>query len=444
MIVRTIEALFTLKAKSSEFEQVESLLNKIAQRAKDVAKTVAGLFALNEIRSFVNHTSESLSEMSRAAESLGITIDAMQELNYAAKRANIPLGVLEESFKELIKNAEAAKTGTSEAFMLLGFKPEEVAKRLDKPLELLAETADRLKELKNQSERKFIVDSLFGDHGSLMMGMLEKGSAGLKQMRKEARDLGLVLGGDVIRNSKRFADSMGKLSLSSEIAGQSLTGEVLGPLSYLSEKLANICIEMNKAKDTMGLFRVAALSLSVVLAALALKMAIAMAPFIIAAAPALLSLAQMGGALIAVTAVASDLWTAFEGGESLFGDLWHWSKYAFDQIGQGLTDLCRLAKDTFADLIPDFVKKGFASVFKVKGSFDAKDDLKSSQKSFAPSSSTISSKNHLVSNQSVNVSVNVKSQANPQAIGGEISKAVRKELEKERFNAFMGVMQYAG
>jgi hypothetical protein len=43
-----------------------------------------------------------------------------------------------------------------------------------------------------------------------------------------------------------------------------------------------------------------------------------------------------------------------------------------------------------------------------------------------------------------NVAVNVKSGADPHEIGGAVSKAVRKELERERFNAFMGINQYAG
>jgi len=45
--------------------------------------------------------------------------------------------------------------------------------------------------------------------------------------------------------------------------------------------------------------------------------------------------------------------------------------------------------------------------------------------------------------QSVNVAVNVKSGAAPQEIGSAVQKAVRKELEKERTNAFMGVNNYA-
>jgi len=43
----------------------------------------------------------------------------------------------------------------------------------------------------------------------------------------------------------------------------------------------------------------------------------------------------------------------------------------------------------------------------------------------------------------VNIAVNVKTGAGAHEIGTEVSKAVRKELEKERTNAFMGINRYA-
>jgi hypothetical protein len=448
MIVRTIEALFTLTTKATQFNEATSLLDKVGEKAKDVAKTVAGLFALNNIRLFVSDTAQSLAEIGKTAEFLTITTDALQELRYAAQKASVPIDTLEDSFKELmLRSAEAIKTGSgegAEAFMFLGFKPEEIKKRLKDPLELLSEMADRLKALPTQSERIFIADSLFGDQGALMMRMLKDGSGGLNDMRREARELGFVFGGEALRNSKRFNESLGKLSLSSKIAGQSLVGDMFASLAWLSEKLANATVSINKAEGSMGLFKVAVVSLSTVLAALAVKLAVVAAPFLVLAAPIILKLALIGSAVMAVGALVADLWTAFDGGVSVFGDLWHGAKYACEQIGQKFVNLCKLAKDAFANLIPDFMKKGLVSTFKVNGSLASDNYHSKANKDYTPSNTAIANRHNLVSNQSLNVSVNVKSNANPQVIGGEVSKAVRRELEKERQNAFMGVMQYAG
>lgn len=88
-----------------------------------------------------------------------------------------------------------------------------------------------------------------------------------------------------------------------------------------------------------------------------------------------------------------------------------------------------------------FHAKRFVSTLKMVGEPSTEPNHLNSR--LAPTSN-FSAQNRYSSNQSVNVSVNVKSGSDPRAIGGEISKAVRKELEKERFNAFMGVTQYAG
>ena len=107
------------------------------------------------------------------------------------------------------------------------------------------------------------------------------------------------------------------------------------------------------------------------------------------------------------------------------------------------TGLVRKIPDLFSNMLPDFLKNGFSATVKNIGKIYHQMEPVPLHSRLVPALSSIANQNRLTSNQNVNVAVNVKTGADPQVIGGEVSKAVRAELEKERFNAFMGVSQYA-
>jgi len=111
---------------------------------------------------------------------------------------------------------------------------------------------------------------------------------------------------------------------------------------------------------------------------------------------------------------------------------------SFAQAVRDIKEAILSLKSAISDAVPDFVKKGFSTAIDFVGGIGSKYDKKPSQHHLAPN---IPAPNQIQNsnNQSVSVSVNVKSGASAHEIGGEVSKAVRRELEKERINAFMGV-----
>jgi hypothetical protein len=182
-------------------------------------------------------------------------------------------------------------------------------------------------------------------------------------------------------------------------------------------------------------------------------------------------------AITAASVVAEDLWGAFKGRDSLIGSvvssisqsvtafakeapqaLTKGFKEAFASINKefdkfsewltsGLLSLAKKANEFIAALVPDFLKHSFSATMKHilpqegknYGPHRLNDRLKPEAFDFAQHNQQKYSNTNNVS-----VAVNVKTDANAHEISSEISKALHKELERERFNAFMGVMHYAG
>jgi hypothetical protein len=165
--------------------------------------------------------------------------------------------------------------------------------------------------------------------------------------------------------------------------------------------------------------------------------------------------AAIYASVAALSFVIADLWQAFDGGNSVLKSLHQKARAFFAPMEQwllglpkklliALSDLAQKIPVLISRMLPDFLKDGFSASVKSASKIYHHMAPVPLNSRMAPQPSGLMSQNRLTSNQNVSVAVNVKSGANPQEIGGVVSKAVRKELERERFNAFMGVSQYAG
>jgi hypothetical protein len=433
------------KAKAAQ-KQIEDFSSK-AQKALGV---LAGYFAVRAVTSFFNSTVEGMANVARVSGYLGISTNALEELRYAALKSGVSLDTLDDSLKELQIRAVDAKSGTgeaAEAFQYLGMSSTDANGRMREPLELLDEVADRLKTLPTQSERIWVLDSMLGDQGAEMLKMLEGGSKGLQEMRLEAKALGISLDKDAANSAKEFSETMVKLKTGLEAFIRPLVSALLPALKGFAHIASSLGGMLSKVSSSTTILQTAFASLGVVLGIIAIKSVIAFAPFF--------GLALLVAGLVLVI---DDLWNAFTGGESVFLELHKKARAFFEPIEQWLLALPKKMWDglvsgisasfdwiaskikTLENLVPDFLKKGFSAAVEYVG---GKPEQSNSQRQLVPQvlPSSNSIQNH--SNQSVNVAVNVKSGANAQEIGGEVSRAVRKELERERQNAFMGVNRYA-
>lgn len=535
MIMRTLEALFSFRVDGAQFKKATSAIDNFAENANTAMTALAGHFAIQTIKDFVDNTTQAMADASRMAKMLGISTQSLEELRYAAEKSGVSIDTLDDSMKELQIRAVDAKSGSGEAadaFKALGMRSTNAAGKMREPIELLGEVADRLKKLPTQSERIWVADAMFGDQGAEMLKMIEGGSDGLANMRIEARELGYTLDEESSQSAIQFRQAITSLKAVLSALVRVIIKNILPAITSFVESSASLwkSITKNFAKlsENTSIVRAAFIALGIVLTGLAVKVLIALAPIIAI------------GALIAVVALLiDDLWTAFSGGESVskkvfeiiiagfqslkewgsavLGRIWDFlptrlqenlkliwnlmksfaqllvtffttvisralgfiwetivtfvtdiknaivqvfkiifkifsfigpfiARTLVDAIDQAIADIKEAIlgiKNLISNVVPDFVKKGFSAAVEYVGDIGSEYD-RPSRGHLSPQLSSPSNiiKNH--TNQNVNVSVNVKSGANAREIGAETLKAFRKELEKERMNAFMGVNQYAG
>ena len=168
--------------------------------------------------------------VAKTADKLGIGIDALQEYRYAAERSGVSTSAFDSSLERMTKRISEAAGGSgpaANAIKELGLSAGYL--KAIGPDKALAELADALTHVKNPADRVRIAIELFGKEGAGMVNMLKDGSAGLSQLREDAKATGYVLSDDAARNAEAYQDAMLDMQLS--IGGvKNIVGSALLPV----------------------------------------------------------------------------------------------------------------------------------------------------------------------------------------------------------------------
>lgn len=194
---------------------------KVGAKTRDIGKSIAagigiGITALVgagvATAAFVTQWAQGAAQIDSTAKRIGISAQALQEWEYAAKASGGEAEGIAGIFRELNNRlTEVGETGTgsaADALTLLKLRVEDL-RRL-KPEQQMEAIADRLAMISDVGARTFIKDSLFGGEYEKIGSLLEQGSAGILALRKEAQSLGGVLDGAALKGAKDFNRELAK------------------------------------------------------------------------------------------------------------------------------------------------------------------------------------------------------------------------------------------
>lgn len=210
MQVADLFAGLRVKADKGSFAQADKLITRIKQG-------VAGLIAyktVNWFKGLVDQTVNSADKLGEMSQQLGVNVEALQQLGYAAELSDSSLEELGGSIKFLSRNAaDAAKGGKTQAaaFKSVGVNAKDLVKGSLKLDDALMTIADRFKAMPDGANKTALSMQLFGRSGLKMIPMLNEGREGLAALRKEFTETGAQLDGGTVESMKKFADDQIRL-----------------------------------------------------------------------------------------------------------------------------------------------------------------------------------------------------------------------------------------
>lgn len=222
------EISVALKAETAQFDSAmkssTGLMGKAAGAAAGLAAAAAAVAgaaagAAAATFSLVKGVAAAGDAAAKAAGRMGTTAEAVQELKHAAELSGSSIEDVEKAFVRLNKNAQDAADGTRTAvdtFGRLGVSVRDSNGNLKDSEALFMESAAAIAAMENKTQQAAAAAEVFGKSGTKLLPMLKSGADGIAAMRREARDLGIVLSNDAAATSERFNDTLDRLNKSFE------------------------------------------------------------------------------------------------------------------------------------------------------------------------------------------------------------------------------------
>lgn len=197
--------------------KAQSGLGKFAKAAKIgfAAVAVAAAAAGTALAFAVKGSIDRADGLSKAAQRIGVTTEALSRLEWAAKLSDVSLEQLSTGMQRLSRNMLDVSNGggkqAATAFKALGISVTDASGKLRSSDEVFADIADRFSRMPDGAEKTALAMQLLGKSGAEMIPLLNSGKDGLKAMAEESDRLGNTLSTKTGRAAEAFNDSITRL-----------------------------------------------------------------------------------------------------------------------------------------------------------------------------------------------------------------------------------------
>lgn len=224
--------------------QAERGVDRIAGKAKDGEASLGGLaaglasaFAGNALLGGLNHFAEQLDVLDDLSTQTGVATDALQVYGYAAQKSgssveemNASLSLLQKSLGKTTESS-GAQVDALKALKIDTSQPRQLA-------EVLPEIFANFGQLKTQAEKASVATSLFGRAGVRLIPTLERGQAGLAEMRAELEESGGIVSAETIARAGEYRDNLARLDRSFFALKGTVAGALFPQISKLVEVIS--------------------------------------------------------------------------------------------------------------------------------------------------------------------------------------------------------------
>lgn len=234
---------------SAEFtaglNKANSGLDKFAKGAKIglAAVAVAAAAAGTALAVAVKGAIDNADEMSKTAQKVGVTTEALSRLNYAAGLSDVTLEQLSKGLGRLTQSMSQIAQGMAGpakmAFDALGISAMDASGHLRSSDDVLADVAERFARMEDGATKTALAIALFGRSGADLIPMLNMGKSGLADLATEADRLGITLSTSTGRSAEAFNDSLTRLqSVFAGVINRIMVG-ILPALDEFSAKISD-------------------------------------------------------------------------------------------------------------------------------------------------------------------------------------------------------------
>ena len=169
-----------------------------------------------------------------AAQKTGMSAQSLQGLGFAARMSDVDFRSLSIGLTHLSRAMLQTQQGSlqsASAFRSVGLSARQLrSMSLD---EVLAKVADRFHATRDGATKTALAMQLFGRSGAELIPLLDRGSEGIDALKAKAKQLGIVMSDEAVRQSAEFADRLKEISAQGQAVTRNLMGELMPAMNRI-------------------------------------------------------------------------------------------------------------------------------------------------------------------------------------------------------------------
>ena len=238
------------KGKVSSFADV--LKGTLAAKVIEAgAKAVVN--GVKNIASSVKEEMDELGDLDDNAQKVQMSAEALQEWQYVAKLSGMESQTLVKAMEKQQKSFADAKTGTDSliaSYAMLGIDVSQLHSSED----AFEAVIRALAKCEDETTRNAVANDLFGKSYAELAPLLNFSTTQIADLRKQARDLGLVLSDDMVTAGAEFGDTLDILDTKLTATRQKIIAGMVPGLKKAGEQLTKALDErsLKKTGEQLG------------------------------------------------------------------------------------------------------------------------------------------------------------------------------------------------
>lgn len=228
-----------------------------AMSLKMAGIAAVGIAAAGALFLLTKRALDNASALGDTAEKIGLNVESLQELRFAAEQAGVEQKTLDMAMQRFSRRVGEAVQGQGELKATLeqyGVAVTDAEGRTRKLDDVLGDYADAIANAGSEQEQLRLAFKGFDSEGAALVNMLRDGSEGLATMRREAQNLGLVLDEDAVRNADAASDALKRMERIISVNLQRVLIEFAPVIEQMGIAFAEAAPKIKEMADKIILF----------------------------------------------------------------------------------------------------------------------------------------------------------------------------------------------
>lgn len=189
---------------------------------------------------FVASFAQTADAAAKLSQQLGISVEDLTRLQYAARLSGIESDQLRDALKDLSKNLVEAANGGGRAVNALnamGIAVRNSDGTLKTQTQVLREVADKFAGYEDGAAKSTLAMQLMGESGLVMIPLLNAGADGIARMTDESDRLGNTITTNTAKAAEQFNDNLARLQTATVGVARELAGPLIAALADVTTRL---------------------------------------------------------------------------------------------------------------------------------------------------------------------------------------------------------------